>query len=146
MGLGVTLACTRKRLPVRRADRIGYTCTVSRHSNNRAVAGKLRYYFFRLLCTTCARSTTRGRGMEEPSRDLAFSSELPPPTLIEKSRDVRQVSHVEWSLARRARTLSRCLQAQARQLRTESQALLDRQHSGAPSLAPASSASARLPV
>src|SRR5262245_10970965 len=82
-----------------------------------------------ILCSTRARSTIRGRGMGEPSRDRELSYELPPPTPIETSRDIRQVSHFEWSLARRARTLSRRLQAQARQLRTESQALLDRQHS-----------------
>src|SRR5215471_2501866 len=58
----------------------------------------------------------RGIGMEEPRRDLALSCELPPPSPIETSRDVRQVSHCEWALARRTRILSRRLQAQARQL------------------------------
>jgi len=38
------------------------------------------------------------------------------------------------------------LGAKSWQLRTESQALLDRQHSGAPSRAPASSASAHITV
>src|SRR5262245_57450295 len=49
---------------------------------------------------------------------------LPSQASIEKSRDVRQVSHCEWSLARRARATSQRLREQARQLRKESQALL----------------------
>jgi len=54
--------------------------------------------------------------MEEPRRDREISYELPPQTFIERSRDIRQVSHCEWALARRARAQSRRLQEQAREL------------------------------
>jgi hypothetical protein len=65
--------------------------------------------------------------MREPLRDLDISDELPPQTPIEKSRDIRQVSHCEWALARHARAKSRRLYEQARALREESQALMEHQ-------------------
>ena len=77
--------------------------------------------------------------MGEPVRALEISYELPPQTPLEKSRDIRQVSHCEWSLARRARAKSRRLQEWARALIRASQALMERQKRGAiPHDAPAS--------
>jgi hypothetical protein len=69
--------------------------------------------------------------MGEPTRDLAISYELPPQTLIEKSRDIRQVSHCECALARRAYVQSRRLHEWARELIRASQALVERQKRGA---------------
>jgi len=60
---------------------------------------------------------------------------LPPETPIEKSRNVRQVSHCEWALAHRARTTSHRLHEQARQLRRESQALIEHHQSQVVTLA-----------
>jgi len=64
--------------------------------------------------------------MREPIRGLDIADELPPQTPIEKSRDIRQVSYCEWSLARRARTNSCHLQERARALIRTSQALMER--------------------
>ena len=94
-----------------------------RVGRERAAVDKGWEYFFPILWTTCARPTTLGKGMREPIRDRDISDELPPQTPIEKSRDIRQVSHCEWSLARRARAQSRCLHERARELIRTSEVL-----------------------
>jgi|RhiMethySRZTD1v2_1073278.scaffolds.fasta_scaffold331082_3 hypothetical protein len=55
-------------------------------------------------------------------------SSLPPSPVVERSRDIRQVTHLWWALARRTRTVSRQLQAQAQRLCVDSQTLGQRHH------------------
>jgi hypothetical protein len=52
---------------------------------------------------------------------------LPPHPVVERSRDIRQVSHLWWAIARRARTTSCRLHEQAKGLIVYSQTLEQQQ-------------------
>ena len=54
---------------------------------------------------------------------MTVLSFLPPHPVVERSRDIRQVTHLWWAIARRVRTTSGRLQEQAKLLIVYSQTL-----------------------